>query len=633
MSTLLGIFAKENKVESKDINLMLNHSTTTFYDQRRIWIKDNVGLGQLHRYTTNEDVYMVMPYTTPDNKLTIVADARIDNREELADKLNISNIELSKLSDSHIIVTAFQKWSYNCPKYLLGDFTFAIYEQQKKSIFIAKDPIGIKRLYYFQSNACFAFASSINSLMALPYVSLEFNELEIYKYLLHLNSKNGEETFFKKIRRLRGGHTLLINSSKTVIEKYWFYSDLPKINLKNHHEYLEQAKYLFSKSVNNRLRTNKNGVGFELSGGLDTSAIICHAAANSYKTKSLQTFSNMNNHSDDIYIRQERSHLQEVLNSYQNIIPSFIDEEKQRAYQSIDNSRYFEKINYLFNHVQVIGGQPLYKEVRESGLNVLLSGQGGDECVSYRKMGDIYELVEKKMWKELYILLQNPPIHKGKRKQFHQILKVILQKYLPPPIKRIAKQYASNLNLSKHRKGEYYKILHSKYLCSDFVKRNEKAYLEEKKNNFIEDSPLYDVQQFAERQLFDAFQNIADTGGVTYRFPMVDVPLIQFFGQIPVEFRVKNGLQCYLFREMILDDVPKRVALRNDKMGNIYPTMKQYTQENLSNMDIIIEQYFSQRCNHDIFDQQEVNNANNKFELPYFLFNFMSYDMFLIQYK
>lgn len=596
------------KVESRNIELMLNHSTTTCFNQKKIWSRNNVCLGQLHRYNTKEDRLLLLPHTASNSELTIVADVRIDNRKELANQLGISKAELTNLSDVHLIIAAFKKWKYSCPKYLLGDFVFAIYEYKKQSIFLAKDPVGIKRLYFFENASYFAFASSVKSLMALPFVSVELNELTAYKFLLKSSEALGEATFVKNIKRLSGGHSLLVNHHTTSRNQYWSWLELPKIHCKNHGEYLEQAKFLFKQAVNRRLRTDKESVGFELSGGLDSSAVVCEAAMNAYSNQKVSTFSFMDKHSKDIYIAQERKHIEAVLKQHKNIAPSFIDKSKQEAFEITENAMYFEKIGYPFNHVQVTDGMPLYKDVREKRLNILLSGQGGDQCISYRGSRDIQELVKRKMWKELYFLIKYPPLHLTQNQRFQKILKTILTKYIPSSIKKLIKQYL----VHQSKSNNHSKQIRREYLNDEFLRRNDEAYLDEQNTQENRQHPLSLVQWFSERQLFDAFQNIADVGGVTYRFPLVDIELIHFFAQIPIEFRVNKGLQCYLFRELMLDNVPRKVVLRNDKMGNINPETTRKTKDILKNLDQNIDICFSKKNNHTIFDEVAFRTEKDK---------------------
>jgi asparagine synthase (glutamine-hydrolysing) len=110
-------------------------------------------------WTTPESLHEKLPLTNKSGDLTITADARIDNRDELISTLNYNGRPRETITDSEIILAAYEKWGEKCPEKLLGDFSFAIYDKRKQIVYCARDPIGIKPFYYYFNGKTFRWSS------------------------------------------------------------------------------------------------------------------------------------------------------------------------------------------------------------------------------------------------------------------------------------------------------------------------------------------------------------------------------------------------------------------------------------------------------------------------------------------
>jgi asparagine synthase (glutamine-hydrolysing) len=127
------------------------------------------------------------------SRLAITADVRLDNREDLSTTFGLSSAELTHTTDSTLILMAYQKWGDACPRHLLGDFAFAIWNAAEHTLFCARDHIGAKPFYYCLTPQRFIFASDINGVLAVPSLSHQLNEMYIATHLQTLHFQHIEE--------------------------------------------------------------------------------------------------------------------------------------------------------------------------------------------------------------------------------------------------------------------------------------------------------------------------------------------------------------------------------------------------------------------------------------------------------
>ena len=289
MSAISGIYYMDGRSIDpnliKNMNEALSHRGPDGFD---ISVYETVAFGHQMLQTTPESIHEKLPFEDKNSSLIITADARIDNREELSKELDIENNE--KFSDSYFILKAYQRWGENCPEKLLGDFTFAIYDKKEEKLFCARDRMGVRSFYYYLSDNAFYFATEIKAILSIPELSFEINEVRVAQYLLS-ELKDREITFYEGIRRLPAAHSLKINSDGFLLNKYWSFDPDFELKLPSNEDYVNKFRDIFMDAVKCRLRSNISP-GFLLSGGLDSSSIVCTAKfLNANKEDYLKTFS------------------------------------------------------------------------------------------------------------------------------------------------------------------------------------------------------------------------------------------------------------------------------------------------------------------------------------------------------
>mgnify|MGYP000875659545 CR=1 FL=1 len=196
MSAITGLFFRDGRLayseEIKKMNDLLSHRGP---DGSGLWYEGSIALGHQMMHTTPESLYEILPFEHVNSDLVITADARIDNRNELAPLLGLKDVK--SVSDSTYILMAYKKWGEKCPDKLLGDFAFAIWDKKNETLFCARDHMGVKPLYYFLSDSVFIFSTEIKALLGFPGVSNKLNELGVAFYLISIDLQHIIYTLMK----------------------------------------------------------------------------------------------------------------------------------------------------------------------------------------------------------------------------------------------------------------------------------------------------------------------------------------------------------------------------------------------------------------------------------------------------
>jgi asparagine synthase (glutamine-hydrolysing) len=184
MSGIVGICYLDGRpVESLQLDRMLASIAHRGQDGSAVWRAGSVGLGHCMLWTTPESLHEKLPLESESGDLVTTADARIDNREELITALSINHYLDQVITDSQLILNAYEKWGEACPAHLIGDYAFAIWDGQERTLFCARDHIGARPFYYYKSERIFIFASEIKALLTNELVPRRLNELRVADHL------------------------------------------------------------------------------------------------------------------------------------------------------------------------------------------------------------------------------------------------------------------------------------------------------------------------------------------------------------------------------------------------------------------------------------------------------------------
>ena len=268
MSGICGIYQRRGApADDAALAAMLDAGAHRGPDGSDAWVRDSVGLGHLALFDAPEDRQVRQPLVEDD--LAVVADARIDNREDL---LRILHLEgAGPIDSARLILAAYRHWGLDFAAHLIGDFAFALWDGAKRHLLLARDPMSMRPLYYHLTDARLIFASETAQLLTVPGVPVELDELTVAAHLTY-QPISLERSFYRGIAQLSPGHAILIEQGRSRVWRYWDIDPAHRIRYRNDDDYAAHFREIFKDATRARLRSD-HPVGLMLSGGVDSSAI------------------------------------------------------------------------------------------------------------------------------------------------------------------------------------------------------------------------------------------------------------------------------------------------------------------------------------------------------------------------
>jgi len=241
-------------------------------DGEGYWTDGPAGLGHRILRTTPESLSEKQPLLDESETLCLALDGRVDNRDELAAWLRAAGVHLRTDSDAELVLQSYGLWSDGCVSRIVGDFAFAIWDRRRRRLFCARDPLGIRPLYYCIYDRTFVWGSELRQLLDVLPVGPRPNEGVVGEYLSS-RLVDLEETLYCGILRLAPGHVLTVDVGGVRTARYFDVDPRREIRYSTDDEYAEHFSAIFREAVRCRLRS-LSPVALFLSGGLDSSAIV-----------------------------------------------------------------------------------------------------------------------------------------------------------------------------------------------------------------------------------------------------------------------------------------------------------------------------------------------------------------------
>jgi asparagine synthase (glutamine-hydrolysing) len=247
-------------------------------------IKESPHLAFGHRRLSVIDLSAAahQPMCLNNTDIWITQNGEIYNYIELRNELTIKGYQFTSQSDTEVLLNAYKEWGTDCLKKFNGMWSFVIYDRNKNILFGSRDRFGVKPLYYYTDKKTFAFASEQKALLHIPENNIGINESGIFDYLFLNQIEMREEGFFKNIFELKSAHYFIYNIDNQTFSttKYYdlsYHDGLLNFDVSKQLEYQIKTHDLIHNAIDIRLRSDIP-VGFCLSGGIDSSSIVCMAS-------------------------------------------------------------------------------------------------------------------------------------------------------------------------------------------------------------------------------------------------------------------------------------------------------------------------------------------------------------------
>ena len=273
---MCGIWGKinfdlEKPVDRDLVQRMTEAMTHRGPDQSGYFFEKNVGLG--HRRLNIIDLSTgQQPISNEDDNLSIIYNGEIYNYQYLREDLLQRGHVFKTKSDTEVILHLYEEYGPESLQKLRGMFAFAIYDKRDKSLFIARDRVGIKPLYYSYGDCCLVFGSEIKSIIEEPTIDTSVNYEGIYNFLSYSYTP-GPDTVFKNIHKLQPGHYLIQKNGKTTIEQYWDIDEFYMSDMEINGKVEDELEKLLEETINIHMISDVP-VGFLLSGGIDSTTTL-----------------------------------------------------------------------------------------------------------------------------------------------------------------------------------------------------------------------------------------------------------------------------------------------------------------------------------------------------------------------
>jgi len=293
MCGIVGFISKKNFENFKnDFFSAADSLTHRGPDDNGFFFDSAAGVGLAHRRLSIIDLSSAgrQPMTSDDGSVQIIFNGEIYNFLSLKKTLAQKGHQFQTLTDTEVILKAYIEWGMGCLQRLIGMFAFAIWDSNDRKLYLARDRIGKKPVYYHFDSGTLLFASELKAMMAFRTVSLEIDP-EAIPLFLHYQYIPGPRTVFKKTFKLLPGHFLSYNGTTIREERYWdFPAEAPfdSTDFNDEKEVLSQLDRLLTQTVRDRLISDVP-IGALLSGGIDSSVVV--ALMQKINTVPIRTFS------------------------------------------------------------------------------------------------------------------------------------------------------------------------------------------------------------------------------------------------------------------------------------------------------------------------------------------------------
>jgi asparagine synthase (glutamine-hydrolysing) len=544
----------------------------------------NVALGHRRLSILDLSASGHQPMCDESGKVWVVFNGEIYNYIELREELKKLGYRFISNTDTEVLLKSYIEWGFDCVNKFNGMWAFAILDLRKNILFLSRDRFGVKPLYYYLDDENFAFASEIKALLKLPFIKRELNYEAVFDYLAFGWEEQGEESFFKGIKELKPSHSIIINLNNNNFRLYRYYqlsynNNFEKFDENKAKMYSEELREHIFNAVKIRLRSDVK-VGSCLSGGLDSSTIVC--VINQLISK--ENLKSVGNRISCFTASYENDKVDE--SKWAKIVVEHVKANWIRTYPN--DKDLLNDLNDLIYYQEIpFGSTSIYAQYRvmkiasESGVKVLLDGQGGDELFTgytgsfstfYREL--IYNFALSGLINEI-LNSKNSPASLG------QILKMLLKQ-----------EIAKKMNIGFLGKLAFKMVYNISLLKQDFYR--EFFYRVEHRRDVIPNNLNEELYQLITGGNLKKLLKYEDRNSMRFsiesRTPFADdINLIEYVFKIPSVYKIHNGYSKYILREAMKGILPEAIRKRVDKKGFTTPEDKWLKQNKKFVIDVITD--------------------------------------------
>lgn len=557
MCGIAGIINKQNAgINREEIRQMNDVMSYRGPDSEGIYVDYNIGLGHRRLSIVDLSDNGRQPMKSHDDRYVLVFNGEIYNYVELKEQLQREGARFNTETDTEVILESYRYWGKECTKYFNGMWSIALYDTERKQIFLSRDRFGVKPLYIYETDTEIVFASEIKCIIAIRPKEKIADVTQMARYLRGVQEDMDEHTFYKNIHNFPKSHNMIYDLRMNTVEyqKYW------EINIAEFQKKWQcgnpyiKFRELLEDAVRIRLRADVE-VGASLSGGLDSSTIV-GIVSKKFHMK-IHTFSS-------IYKEKncDEKEFIDCMNAFADTIPHYIYPDKSDdIIQDIKDLIYYH--DGPCHSASPYSGYCVYRGVGKQ-VKVMLDGQGADELFGGYHMfcnAELKELLRKDTFisklsaVNLVLSFQNDWPEKT--------LDTILV------IKTLGARGYRKLKEVKKRKYSCGVTETKVKYCKEFSKIDLANKLQGNSSIVSElDKELYNSfwYKMLPRILHDVDRN-SMARSLEVRLPFLDYRLVEFSYTLSDEYKIRGRWTKYILRKSCKRYLPKKISKRRNKMG------------------------------------------------------------------
>ncbi len=512
---------------------------------------DGIYLGHLRLSIIDLSAQASQPMKDADDRYMLIFNGEIYNYQEI--RSGISDYPFKTQSDSEVILASYRKWGKDCVKYFNGIFGLAIWDKKEKSLFISRDQLGIKPVYFALDPDKIVFASEIRALLSSGLLPKKINQSALYDYLTY-QSTLGSDTLIENIIRLEPGHSLFIKNGKMEKFQYWDLLAERKFEFENQESVQRQVKEKVLGAVRRQMVSDVPIAAF-LSGGIDSSIMVACMALQSDQPVNTFTLA------FDEQQYDESEHAEVIAKKYKtnhhkiNLASNDILEQIPNIIYQMDNPSGDGINSYIVSAA-----------IRNAGMKVAISGLGGDELFAGYGYAKMYKRVidQNGMWS-----FSKPLRHLGARilskakssskQKFSQILKTD-----HPSLHTLYPVFRAVFS-----KPEINKILQDRGTGGLFIKYLASHESDLSRLPGLSRFSAGDILGYTEGVLLKDSDQMSMANSIELRVPFFDIDLVEYVMAIPDTY--KNPVTPKKLLVDAMDQMIPESIWNRKKMGFTLP--------------------------------------------------------------
>ncbi|OKH13841.1 asparagine synthase (glutamine-hydrolyzing) [[Limnothrix rosea] IAM M-220] len=572
MCGLSGIWNRErNPVERSLLDSFTNVVAHRGPDDSGYYFEDDFGLGLGHRRLSIIDLSSAahQPMSSHDQQCWLVYNGEIYNYLELTAELIELGCHFRSHSDTEMILAAYQTWGYDCLNRFNGMFAFLLWDRSKQVLWAARDRFGIKPLYVFErSPNMIAFASEIKQFTVLPSWQAQSNPQRCYEFLAYGILDHTNETMFQNVWQLQGGQYLTLNCNpqahdfgKTVVKQWYELPSSPTVTM-SMDAAQQHFRELLQDSVRLRLRADVT-VGSCLSGGLDSSSLVCVSDLLRRELSEAQPFQTFSSCFEDLRY-DERKYVTTVVEQTQ-VQPHFVFPNAHEVFAQLDHLTWQQ--DEPFGSSSVFAQWCIFRQAGKSGIKVMLDGQGADELLAgYTKFYPALfaGLLTSYQWGTLIHEILTCQRYQNIT-EIQRMIEPLLPKWIRQSLRRLL-GYASETATPNWLNGSYLMSLGVDPLVSATVAIATPKSIHELSKIQLRASSIPMLLHWEDRSSM--------AHSVESRVPFLDYQLVEFAYTLDDTLKIRQGQTKAILRESMRHILPESIRTRQDKMGFVTPELQ-----------------------------------------------------------